>query len=587
MRFWIARMRCAAPGEVTHRIVQGLRARRVSHKLKRLGAEAVPCRVDEETLEALQLPGVYGEEGDPPPRDLGGAQEGGADVRLLWEPARLQEAIRLLFPPDGRPGPREGGTARDLVLRWLRENPFSSGIHYRSAMECALRIPVFFFCLKKISGLSPADRSRLVDAVRVHGWWTVHRLSLFSSRGNHTVAEAVGLVFAGALCSKDPEGRRWLEQGIALLHQEVEHQILEDGGPAEQSLGYHRFVVDLYWLAADFLERNRLHDCRAWRGRLERAEDFLGCFAYAPGRFPAIGDGDDGRALGPGLRPARRRSEGTGGAGEPDSWEAVGGDEGLRYRTFHASGYTVIRNAKRDLLTFDHGPLGMAPLYNHGHADALAVTLAREGVPVLVDPGTYRYNGVPSWRRYFKGTSAHNTVTVDERDQAVQATSFIWTRPFHARLVRCETDRGALVLEAQHDGYRRIDPPVIHQRRVRWEGHIILIQDVFHGEGAHRFSLHYHLHPECEVEHDDGWWRARRGSVELFLRVLGNIPLQYSKGLEDPILGWYSRAYGHREPCPVLHAAVRGDARKTRFLTAIGLGRRPDVGDVAKLGERL
>ena len=60
----------------------------------------------------------------------------------------------------------------------------------------------------------------------------------------------------------------------------------------------------------------------------------------------------------------------------------------------------------------------MAPLYNHGHADALSVTLSLGETPFLIDPGTYRYNGVPDWRRYFKGTRAHNTICIDEQDQA-------------------------------------------------------------------------------------------------------------------------------------------------------------------------
>ena len=80
---------------------------------------------------------------------------------------------------------------------------------------------------------------------------------------------------------------------------------------------------------------------------------------------------------------------------------------------FKDSGYTIIKIINNFTFTFDHGPLGMAPLYNHGHADALSITLSKDDRPILIDPGTYRYNGVPEWRRYFKGTRAHNTVTID------------------------------------------------------------------------------------------------------------------------------------------------------------------------------
>ena len=102
-------------------------------------------------------------------------------------------------------------------------------------------------------------------------------------------------------------------------------------------------------------------------------------------------------------------------------------------------------------------PLGMAPFYNHGHADALSITLSKNGKPFIVDPGTYRYNGVPRWRRYFKGTRAHNTVTIDDQDQAIQETSFIWSHPYEARLTAYQEENGDIFYHAVHDGYTAID----------------------------------------------------------------------------------------------------------------------------------
>ena len=61
------------------------------------------------------------------------------------------------------------------------------------------------------------------------------------------------------------------------------------------------------------------------------------------------------------------------------------------------------------------GPLGDG---GHGHYDQLAVELYANGQPLVVDPGRYTYAEEPGgWRRWFKGTAAHNTVTVDELDQ--------------------------------------------------------------------------------------------------------------------------------------------------------------------------
>ncbi len=141
--------------------------------------------------------------------------------------------------------------------------------------------------------------------------------------------------------------------------------------------------------------------------------------------FPFIGDCDDGYAFAYGLSPDRRF----------DSTESQSSRTDFRCVTFQAAGYSVIRRPDELLIIFDHGPLGMAPLYNHGHADAMSIVLYRKGLPFMIDPGTFRYNGVPEYRKYFKGTGAHNTVCIDGRDQARQVSSFIWDKPYEAGLI--------------------------------------------------------------------------------------------------------------------------------------------------------
>src|SRR5262249_62005662 len=95
-----------------------------------------------------------------------------------------------------------------------------------------------------------------------------------------------------------------------------------------------------------------------------------------------------------------------------------------------ASGSTrcAPRGAAGLVVVIDHGPLGMAPGYGHGHADALSLSACVRGEGLLIDPGTYGYNLGEKWRRYFRSTRAHNTVTVDGLDQALQVGTFLWSR---------------------------------------------------------------------------------------------------------------------------------------------------------------
>jgi len=482
---------------------------------------------------------------------------GQVDIRAIWEPARLQH-VTVLFAwlqqhPDDSDSVCIKEFASSEILGWLTENPFLYGPHYLSAMECGLRLPVFFYALKILDNLSSGDAEAILTGIFLHAWWIERNLSLFSSLGNHTVCEALGLVVAGSICRDTAEGRRWLKIGIDLLTSELPHQVLVDGGPAEQAFGYHRFVLDIYWLAVDFLENNNLWRCDDFKARLLAGEGFLFSFSETGGDIPAKGDCDDGHAIAPGLSPHRISSAVT----------------RHIYRSFITSGYTVLRGTGEALLTLDHGPLGMAPLYNHGHADALSITLSIRGIPFLVDAGTYRYNGVPSFRRYFKGTRAHSTVVVDGLDQAVQVNGFVWDEPFSGRLERTDLTEAGLVIEASHDGYVRLDNPVRHVRSIRnapdgsW-----LITDLFQGTGLHTFELNFHFHPEVALSEQDGGWLAERSGHRLRIE-LQNGSFSCHQGEESPPLGWYSPAYNEKVPAPVLQACRTGEAGQTQFVTLI------------------
>lgn len=482
------------------------------------------------------------------------------DIRAAWEPARLQHVMLLLaYLPGAESTERSERIcdfARDAVIRWLDDNPFLLGIHYISAMECGLRIPVFSHALKVLD-LSDRDFARIAGAIYLHAWLIARRLSIYSSLGNHTIAECTGLIFAGALFRMLPEGEGWLETGISLLRQELAHQILPDGGPAEQSLDYHRFVLDLYWLAVDFLSRNGLADCRDMLPRLTAGEEFSAAFRDCCGNMPDIGDSDSGHAIAPGIFPARPETS----AKEPGIFP------------FPASGYTVIRGNNGAVFTFDHGLLGLPPLYNHGHADALSITLSLEGEALLVDPGTYRYNGAPELRAYFKGTRAHNTVTIDGTDQAIQETGFVWGKPYRAAVGRHSERNGAFLVEAVHDGYARLREPVRHKRTVyHFDGDRFLVLDSFWGEGEHLFELHYHLHPDAVATGEEGWWRIDRNGRRVFIQLAGDDGFIAIKGSTAPILGWFSPAYGIKRECTVLKYARTGLPREVVFATFISVG---------------
>jgi hypothetical protein len=428
-------------------------------------------------------------------------------------------------------------------------------------MECALRILAVCYAVdlarKKLAG-----SSRLWEAVLYlvndHSDFIKRRLSLYSSAGNHTIAECTGLVYAGTLFPELDGAEGWKNLGLAQLDRESSRQIALDGGGSEQAFWYLQFIVDLYGLVVALLDHRHEPAPPAVRYAHTRGRLFLNAFSDAPEKLPSVGDSDNGYALSPFLRLSRDIHR------PPQS-----------LLIFEDSGYSMIRDRKNGEITlvFDHGPLGMASSFGHGHADALSVLLRRGQEEILIDSGTYTYTGDARWRSYFRGTTAHNTVTVDGSDQAVQEAPFIWSHPFQSRLIRHEEDwNGEIRLLACHDGYSRLKPGVEHWRAVihRPPG-LWLVFDHLTGEGVHTLDLHWHC-GVTPVRKGDGFLLSVRDQD--FSLVVRGGEVSFHSGDESPVLGWRSCRYGFKEPITTLRARYHGKLPH-RFVTKIGTGDEP------------
>jgi hypothetical protein len=485
------------------------------------------------------------------------------DIRLAWEPSRLQQLVGLALLASRSDAPT---AARAVVLieaqlqGWMEANPLLVGIHYISAMECALRILAVSHALDLVRA-SLTDRRRTwatyVRLVREHAEFIQRKLSTHSSSGNHTIAEAVGLLYAGCLLPELPEAMAWKSQGLRLLEDQASKQILPDGGGAEQGFAYLAFIADLYGLANRVLERAGNPPSMVLHRAFARARDFLRLFADTPDQLPPIGDADGGVALSRSLRLLWTSPEST----RRDESRGVP-------VVLEESGYSVIRSTRglHGLLIFDHGPLGMPPCYGHGHADALSLIFRYGGEDVLVDPGTGTYTGDEIWRSYFRSTRAHNTVSVDNLDQAEQAGTFIWSKPYACRLARCqELPGGGVALLGVHTGYQE-RAGVVHWRAVVYQPPALwLVWDRLTGSGEHRLELNWHMGVDPYPDRDG--YRLLISGATVGLRVEGGRS-HVHRGELFPIHGWRSTRYSEREPISTLRTHVR-TALPYEFLTTL------------------
>ncbi len=462
------------------------------------------------------------------------------DVRIAWEPSRLQHFVALaLYARQAEPTARHQAVSllEQQFFSWVSANPLMMGIHYISVMECALRLIAVCHAFDLIrKWLLDPQRvwAGVLNLVKGHAWLINKRISQHSSAGNHTVAEGTGLIYGGILFPEMNQAKEWLRTGLALLEQEGTRQINSDGGGREQGFWYLRFVSDLYGLAITLLKHYHHPIPMELERVFERSCSFLNSMAL-PDRWslPSIGDSDNGYALSPYLH-----------FGFPSPKPKPG------MESFTPSGYTVIQPSHGERLLFDHGPLGLSPCYGHGHADALSIVLSQGAREFLLDPGTFSYTGHPQWRRYFRGTRAHNTVTVNQQDQAIQESAFLWSQPFEARLIyEEESPDGKIFLLGSHNGYlQRFGVThwrgIIHYPEGWW-----MIWDRLTGPGKHHLELNWHC-AEDPLVYDD-LTECHFDSSFFRLRVSGG-DTTFHRGETSPIKGWRSPEYGVKVPCTTL-----------------------------------
>lgn len=374
------------------------------------------------------------------------------DIRIAWEASRLQHLIALALIVKSSSNSHEKAKATkiycDDVASWYEQNPTLTGIHYVSSMECALRIislSISYDLMRDELGSSKNEIGSLVSKlVTAHAAFIVKRMSLHSSAGNHVLAESTGLIFAGVLFSEHPSSNTWLTLGLDIFESEIGRQINDTGFGIEGASAYLIQIIEYAVLCSALLKKFGLDVPQRISKALERGLSGVRLLVEKLGFFPTVGDSDSGYAV------SFLFNE-------------------VFCETKRSSGYAVnshilaIGEVSQPLaLVFCNGPLGMPPTYGHGHAHALSVQLYFKGQPVLSDPGTYSYTGQPRWREYFRGTKAHNTININDLDQAKQELLFMWSKPYRCDTLLFEQYHDYYICISQHNGY--VDQNVLHRR---------------------------------------------------------------------------------------------------------------------------
>ncbi len=500
------------------------------------------------------------------------------DVKYIWELNRLQYlqplAILAAINDD-----------KDLSLfclgqieSWIDANPPYKGINWPSGIELACRIIsilVVTTCANNFA--SEKLKNKIHNSLAIHGYWLMRYPSRFSSANNHLISEASALFILGLLAPNLPNAKTWYSYGKKTLINEATKQIYSDGVGAEQSPTYTAFTVE--WLLLCGTIGKDLNDDfpqEYWQ-RIEKCGEYLRWLTDKQGYQPSIGDNDEGKvffsqfsaeayttSILSGIANTTQREDLNAEISVPHLRELFFGEskpssEPLQgVKCFAQGGYSVSRtytNDKEYLLVMDHGPLGYLSIAAHGHADALSIWLHIDGQPILVDAGTYLYHSGGNWRDYMRGTSAHNTLSIDKHNSSQISGSFNWSAKANCNLINDDNQSNRNLIYAQHDGYKKRFN-VYHKRKLHLlDNSSFKVTDCLHGDAVTLpVEIGFLFHPQLNLAKNKNSWIVSNNNQAILEITHPNDILQSTieQGQKKPLEGWYSDAFGYVEPAPRL-----------------------------------
>ena len=513
------------------------------------------------------------------------------DVKYVWEVNRHQFLFilgRAFWLTDD---PRYAHTICTLIKDWIDKNPIGLGVNWCSHLEVAMRAISWLWTMPLLLSWRELDEDFLrlwLRSIAQHYYHLSKNLSTFTDPTNHLIGETTALWMLSLCLSELPDAENQAERSLGILMEELERQTTSDGVNKEQATGYHRFVLDFYLQIIVLSVRVGQPITSTATQRVEAMLDYTDALAGKHGSAPMIGDSDDARGI-PlpelvgwdfrDLLPTgavlfnrsdwKRQSKK--GVAEPMIWllgpAAIDSYDELEVRSpvqvsrvFVEGGYCFFDSDDAELI-FDVGPLGLWPNASHGHADSLNILIRVNGKFLLTDPGTGAYFGAKNVRDEFRRTSAHNTLTVDQIDQADIYGTFKWVNPMQVKLLGWFIGEEFGFAIAMHDGYARLRESVIHYRSVlslpssEW-----IVIDYLEGRGEHVFTRHFHFPPGTQLQRVEksgirALDPASGDGLQFIFPELGSLNTTQVHIDDD---GLWSERYGCRMSAPRLRLSTVG-----------------------------
>lgn len=453
---------------------------------------------------------------------------------------------------------------RELVTDWIEHNPvgIGDGWHpYTISLRTVNWIIAYCLFQPRIEDDSPFKNAILTSLAMQFAF--VRRHLEFDVGGNHLLENIRALLWGGEFFGN----KQWSMLARKQLAEQLDEQILPDGGHYERSPMYHSIVLwDILEMLA--IARNTGNplptpiDGRAWQ-----MIEWLAKVLHPDGDIPLFNDAVFNEAPSPAAIGSFASAYfAKNSIALPDNDITLkqclitGINNNIKMISSitidtSPSGYYTLGEKGSDYgwLLLDAGDPCPANLPAHAHCDLLSFEFSVGTQRMIVDSGVYQYAAGP-WRDYCRSTRAHNTISIDGLEQSEVWDSFRVGRRAKPLNVRQFAGNDYTAITASHNGFAREIPGGLHARSIvllKDKVWLVLDRVTFDEPGLHTIENFLHFHPDVKVAWTGGCWNAT-SNVANMAQMSFNWDVIMTSATTDPLQGWYCSEFGIKQPNPVL-----------------------------------
>ena len=450
-------------------------------------------------------------------------------------------------------------------IDWIIKNPYDDpdkenlGFSWRP-LEVSDRLrkqPDMFMLFVDSPAFTPEFLTEFLVNYHKHA---EHILANYSEHGNHLLFQAQRMIGAGCFFPEFKRAKTWSDSGVGILNREINLQVFEDGGHYELCPHYHLATINIFLEALETADINGLRDLfpQNYIDKVESMIMYYGNLCFPDYENPCFSDAktihkDEM------LRNYRRWSK-VFPENEAIRYWATEGKSG-KLPEYLSKGYLntgtfIFRNSWGDDATqmvVKAGP----PAFWHNQPDNGTFELWYKGHNLFPDSGAYIYSGddeIMKWRRWFRRTDSHNTITLDNKDiDNTDSKTLLW-----------DAEASTPVLVTENQGYEGFS----HRRSIFFvDRKYFVIVDEAHGPASGTVNLNYQM-PMGEIVFNTSNMTAAtdfEDGSNMILKCFA--PENTEMAISD---GWHSPAYRTKvERKKISFNTTKAEGEVTRYITVI------------------